>query len=444
MAKVAIVTLGCPKNQVDSENLIQSLEQEGIPITYSPGDARIILVNTCGFIEQAKEESIDEIINLIRYRKKGKKLIVFGCLAQRYREELMQEIPEIDALWGVGQERQIIDYCRGEIKRTGGTEGSELVTGHRPEPHKNNLRYRYIKIAEGCGRECRYCVIPAIRGVYRSERPDSILEKAEYAVKGGARELVLVAQDITAFGRDIGYSLERIVTDIASIQGDFWIRLLYLYPTSVTRDLLEVVKREEKVCKYLDIPLQHTEDRILRAMGRGGSRRHYLDLISNIRKQIPEVILRTTFIIGFPGESEEDFQGLCSFVKEVQFDRLGVFPYSDEEGTPASQMKHKVSARIKEERIERIMMLQAEISHEKHKKLIGKRFRTLIDEAQDDMLIARSYSHAPEIDGNIMVHLRDREGKKDSGRGKHSGYDEFVTIEITDANEYDLTGRIVQ
>ncbi len=483
MSKVAIVTLGCPKNQVDSENLYELLKVEGIDSTDSFDDASIILINTCGFIEEAKQESIDEILDILRYKVKGKKLIVFGCLAQRYRKELIREIPEINAIWGVGQEKEIVEYCKEQLKDWGQAstfdkrdiENYNILTsksfvksgGLTPYiyPENNQIinkqpassNYIYLKIAEGCNRGCNYCVIPSIKGKYRSEASDIIVKNAEKAVNSGIKELILIAQDITYYGNDIDYELSKLIRDIAAIQGDFWIRLLYLYPTSINESLIDVIKKEYSVCNYIDIPLQHSEDRILKAMGRGGSRKYYLDLINSIRQEIPDVILRTTFIVGFPGETEEDFSGLKTFIEEVGFDRLGVFAYSDEEGTPAYNMEKKVSNFVKKRRFDEIMKLQSDISYEKNEKYVGGKFKALIDEIDDEIIIARLYSHAPEIDGNVIIDRRsqpltfDKKNIKNYNiltskyfvkyQGLNPG---FVDVEITGASEYDLYGRILK
>jgi len=439
MDKVSLVSLGCPKNRVDSDTLLGALRDAGFSYTPDPEGADVILINTCGFIEDAKRESIEEILRLKRLKREGKRLLVFGCLAERYRDELAKEIPEIDGIWGVGEEARILEYCKQVMRGRCGEgvtrEGKEKKDTGRPHvvvsPLDRGESYAYLKIADGCNRGCTYCVIPAIRGPYRSAEPDSILRKAEGHIASGAKELILVAQDISSYGREFGgYTLPSLLKDLASISGDFWIRLLYLYPTSINSDLLSVIADEDKICKYLDIPLQHSEDRILKAMGRGGTKRSYRGLIRNLREAIPGITIRTTFIVGFPGETEEEFAGLKGFVKEMLFDRMGVFTYSKEEGTAAYTMKANVPKRLKEMRRDLIMKLQSAISLEKNKALVGRRFRALVDETDRKVAIARLQSQAPEIDG--VVFLEDdtlRQGK-------------FADIEIVEAYDYDLRGEV--
>jgi ribosomal protein S12 methylthiotransferase len=462
MAKVSVVSLGCPKNLVDSDALLARLRSEGLLYTPDPENADVVLVNTCGFIQDAKEESVDEILKLKHITEKGRKLLVFGCLAKRYGDELMKEIPEIDALWGVGEEDKIVEYCKkmrasGNWREAMGRNAKPLT--HGPSPLASSP-YAYLKVAEGCSRGCTYCVIPSIRGPFRSVEPDSILRKAEEHIRSGAKELVLVAQDLGNYGREYReYPLSSLVRDIATISGDFWIRLLYLNPSSVNDELLSVIAEEEKVCNYLDIPLQHSEGKILKAMGRGGTRESIRRMIKKIRAAIPQITLRTTFIVGFPGETEKDFAGLRGFIEATGFERLGVFTYSREEGTPASKMKGNVPGKIMERRRDEIMRLQSSISLEKNKGLVGKTFRALVDEVEGGTAIARLASQAPEIDGVVIMEA----GQKAEGRGQgakgnkkfisssrltHHGSQslspgEFVSVKITEAYDYDLKGELV-
>lgn len=438
MGKVSLLSLGCPKNLVDSEKLLNRLREKGIYYSSNPDESDLILINTCGFIEAAQKESVNEILKLAKYKGKNrkKKLIVFGCLAQRYKDELRNEIPEIDALWGVGKEEEIVEYCSkmiDQIRNTSSISEKRAEKQIVSDEKFNDRCYAYLKIAEGCDKTCSYCVIPKIRGEFKSRAPEKILREAEDYINSGAKELVLIAQDITSYGKGInGYDLNRLIKELASIGGDFRIRLLYLYPISVTDELLETIQKEEKICKYIDIPLQHSEDRILRLMGRGGSREYYKKIISRIRLTIPGVNIRTSFIVGFPGETEEDFQGLEDFIQEVRFERLGVFTYSREEGTPAFRLKGHLSKHIKEKRYRRIMEIQSSISLEKNRELIGKTFRALVDDAADDVTIARIYSQAPEIDG--VVFIKDRNVEKG----------DFVNVKIVNAYDYDLEGVVVR
>ncbi len=436
MTRVSIVTLGCPKNIVDSGSLAEGLGREGIVCTEDLNDSDIVLVNTCGFIEEAKKESIEEILRLREFRSEGRKLVVFGCLAKRYKDELLKEIPDIDAIWGVGEEEKIIEYCRkirvSDVQRQRPGEKTEILA--LPAVPSS---YAYIKIAEGCDRGCTFCVIPSIRGPYMSHEPEKILKYAEEHVRTGIKELIIIAQDIGSYGINKGYNLSSLLNDISSISGDFWIRLLYLYPTALSEDLISAIASNEKVCNYIDVPLQHSEDKILKAMGRSGNSETYKNKIRMIREMIPDITLRTTFITGFPGETEDDFKGLKRFIEEMRFDRLGVFEYSKEEGTPASRIKGGVPKKIAKMRRDELMRIQSDISLEKNKFIIGKRFNALIDEVDGDVAVARLYSQAPEIDGVTLI----------AGcRMNHTpvlSAGSFVDIEITDAYYYDLKARAV-
>ena len=436
MIKVSLISLGCPKNLVDSEGLLKLLAEEGIDHDPDPANADLLLINTCGFIETAKRESIEEILKLVE-TKGRRRLVVFGCLAKRYGDELKKEIPEIDVIFGVGEEDKIVAYC----KEVAGIRDLGFGVGDRNSPVSSSKpsllipepsSYGYLKIAEGCDRGCTYCVIPDIRGKFRSGNPENILKKAERLVASGRKELIIIAQDITSFGRDIpGYGLGRLVKEIASISGDFWVRLLYLYPTSITDELIETVRSEEKVCKYLDIPLQHTESKILGLMKRGGGREYYRNLVTGLREAIPGVALRTTLITGFPQENEEDFAHMLGFVQEMQFEHLGVFPYSREEGSAAYALKGQVPRHVREKRRDRIMDVQSGISLEKNINLVGKMFRAVVDDIDGVEGIARIYSQAPEIDGVVFI----------KGPGVRKG--EFVQVRIDRAYDYDLQGTVV-
>jgi ribosomal protein S12 methylthiotransferase len=423
MNKFSLVSLGCPKNLVDSETLVKKLAAKGLSFSEDPDEAGIVLINTCGFIDAAKKESVEEILRLAHCKGSGgKKLVVFGCLAKRFGNELQKEIPEIDAVYGVDDDEKIVEYCSSLLPATANTAGSHRLS---------DTAYAYLKIAEGCDRGCSYCVIPAIRGAFRSRLPEDILRDAEDLIAEGKRELVIVAQDITSYGRDIqGFGLSRLVKDIASISGDFWIRLLYLYPTSITDDLLDIAGSEDKVCKYLDIPLQHTEARILGLMKRGGNREYFKTLIGRIRDAVPGIALRTTLITGFPGETDEEFERMLEFIREMKFDRLGVFPYSREEGSPAYSLRGQVPKHIRKRRSDSIMEAQSKISLEKNMELVGKTFRALIDETDGDTAVARIYSQAPEIDGVTLI--------RNPGLRRHT----FVRVRIAEAFDYDITGII--
>jgi len=424
MARISLISLGCPKNTVDSENLMRLLAKKGVGITDNPDEADILAVNTCGFIEDAKRESIGEILRLADLKGEGKKLIVLGCLAQRYRDELHEEMPEIDALFGVGEEDKIVEYCA--VEAVTGAEGDaavrEMLASH----------FRYLKVSEGCGRRCSFCVIPSIRGRHRSRQPEDVLKDAKEAVADGAKELILIAQDITAYGGDIKREngLAGLIKDLAAIDGDFWIRLLYLHPAGIDDNLLDVIANEDKVVKYIDVPLQHSEDRVLKTMRRaGGTRKEYLKLMQKIRRAIPGVALRTSFIVGFPGETEEQFDRLLDFIEEVKFDRVGAFVYSPEEDTPAATMPGRVPDEVKHRRWEDLMRAQTEISLEKNRELMGRTMRALVDLSVEDEAVARIYSQAPEIDGHTIV----------KGKGLEVG--SFIDVKITAAHDYDLEGE---
>ncbi len=454
MGKVALVTLGCPKNLVDSEELLDRLRREGFRYAEEPKDADLVLVNTCGFIEDAKTESIQEILKLKTIREEGKKILVFGCLAQRYRDELMREIPEIDAVWGVGEDDSIIEYCKEALN--GGSEKASTeemdIMRHScvsASPFGLFRSYAYLKIAEGCSRNCTFCVIPSIRGPYQSMEPEKILTRAEVYVRSGIRELILIAQDTGNYGRELmGYGLPSLLRDLSTIRGDFRIRLLYLYPTALSDELISVLAGNDKICKYLDIPLQHSEERVLRAMGRGGTKEVYKGMIETLRESIPGIALRTTFIVGFPGESEEEFRRLRDFVEEMRFERLGVFVYSREEGTPASRLKGQIPKRTKERRRDEIMRVQSSISFNNNRPLVGRSFRALIDEVDGRIAVGRIYSQAPEIDGAIIIdNLGFQTGDSNLGTAHHQPTPlragEFVDVRITGAYEHDLRGEPV-
>ncbi|MBI5203845.1 MAG: 30S ribosomal protein S12 methylthiotransferase RimO [Nitrospirae bacterium] len=472
--KICVISLGCPKNTVDSDNLTRKLIGNGFLYLNTPEDADILLINTCGFIEAAKKESIEEILKLAAIKKGPKKLIVFGCLAKRYKDEILKAIPEIDAIFGVGEDEKIVEYCE-RLKESEGLASGPHSGGFAEEnesPRRQRVKgskeinknigpstpsltyspinlfthspihpfssYAYLKISEGCNKRCSYCVIPSIRGKYKSINPDEILKEAERAVKSGAKELILVGQDTACYGKDLnGYNISKLLKDICSLSGDFWIRLLYAYPASISESLLKVIAEEDKICKYLDIPFQHSEDRILKLMKRGGTRKGYLNLIRKIRDTIPDIALRTTFIIDFPSETEKEFNSLLDFIDEARFDRLGVFKYSQEEGTPAAKLKGQISDIIKDRRVNEIMKHQAHISLDENKKLIGRQFKALIDEITNGIAIGRLYSHAPEIDGVVII-----EAGSKGQRVKGSNTGSFVTVKITTAFEYDLKGII--
>ncbi|VAX27635.1 Ribosomal protein S12p Asp88 (E. coli) methylthiotransferase [hydrothermal vent metagenome] len=419
-----ILTLGCPKNRVDSETLLSLLTSRGFCHVNDAGEADTVLINTCGFIQAAKDESIEEILDTVSGKSNGQKVVVFGCLAQRYMEELKRELPEVDAFFGVNSHEEVLAFLETE---TSGTRNLQPAT-------RNTGSYAYLKIADGCNRGCSFCAIPGIRGRFNSLSPDSIVQRAEELINSGTRELILVAQDITSYGREFtGYGLCELIEEITSLQGDFWLRLLYMYPTAIDEKLIATISGNEKVCKYLDIPLQHTEDRVLGLMKRNGSRNTYTVLINNIRKKIPDVTLRTSFILGFPSESDEEFTALLNFIREMEFERLGAFTYSREDGTPSYNLGDTIPEKEKERRYHELMMLQAGISLEKNRAMLDRVVRVLVDEVTDNIALCRYQGQAPEIDGMVIVNPVNNIVE----------VGDFINVRITEAYDYDLKGEQV-
>lgn len=425
MRSFTVITLGCPKNIVDSRHLIEALRNEGFNYVEEFKKAEFIFINTCCFINDAKEESIEEILTTAKF-KGQRKLIVFGCLSKRYGDELKKEIPEIDALFGVNDKENVIKFMR-RFKIDLSVVSKDFQYSAEPSS------YRYIKIAEGCSRSCTFCVIPKIRGPFKSIEPKKILKEAEDFISAGIKEIVLVAQDITQYGKDLnGYTLKELLRDLSMIKGDFWIRLLYLYPTEIDESLIQIIADNDKIVKYLDIPIQHSEEKVLKAMGRKGTKKEYLKKIQQLRKEIPGITLRTTLIVGFPTETEDEFRRLVDFIEEIEFDCLGVFKYSNEEGTKAYSLKGQILESIKNRRYDEIMSRQALISLKKNRAFVGKKYDALIDYVDVDIAVARLPYHAPEIDGVVILEnvLNLKPGDKPK-------------VLITDAYEYDLKGVIV-
>ncbi|NBK78980.1 30S ribosomal protein S12 methylthiotransferase RimO [bacterium D16-76] len=405
---VGLVSLGCAKNQVDGEMLLAALESGGFQAV-SPEEADIVLINTCGFIDSAKKESIEAILDFAQLKAQGqvKKLVVTGCLAERYREEIHKELPEVDGVFGIGANGDIT-ACVKEMLAAGFTQrfpeksAMPLCGARRLSTQPFTA---YLKIAEGCDNRCTYCAIPLIRGGYRSRTLESIEEEARQLVSGGVKELVLIAQDTTRYGLDLygRYALAQLLTRLCAIEGLAWLRVLYCYPDSITDELLDVMAREEKVVPYMDIPLQHASGKILRAMNRRGSRESLTALMEKIRQKVPGVVLRTTLITGFPGETQEDFEQLAQFVKEVAFQRLGCFPYSQEEGTPAAQLPGQLDEEEKERRAQLITETQLGIMERQGQELIGRRLTVLTEgfEEESGAWFGRSYMDAPDVDGRV-------------------------------------------
>ena len=416
--KLYLESLGCDKNRVDSEKLLSELleKYEGSEVTLDPSEADIAIVNTCSFIGPAKEESINTILDLAEYKKSGrlKKLIVAGCLVERYKDEIRKELPEIDEIASVK------DYVRRLDSQMKRVDSGERYT-------------RYLKIAEGCDKYCSYCIIPRLRGHFRSIPMDMVLEEARELVEDGAKELILVAQETTLYGTDLygKKSLHLLLHALSEIEGLVWIRVLYCYPEEIELPLIEELRDNPKVCHYLDLPIQHSSDRILKAMNRKTRREELKEKIALLRREIPDICLRTTLITGFPGETEEDFQDVLSFITEERFDRLGVFPYSQEEGTPAANMENQIPESVKNKRLSRIMELQQEIAFQKAEEQRGRILKALITgyDEEEGRVILRSYMDSPEIDSFIFV----------KGPERVSG--EFVQVKVVDTEGYDLIGE---
>lgn len=440
MNKIFISTLGCAKNLVDSEMMLGTLINNDYTQTGQIMDADIAIVNTCGFIEAAKEESINEILELGQYKKRGqlKYLIVTGCLAQRYSDELLSEIPEIDIVLGTTSFDMIlekINELKSGIKTSLITDIDKHIAEEIPRSLLTDTYSAYIKIAEGCDNLCTYCIIPKLRGKYRSRNQEDILKEARQLAKNGVKELIVIAQDTTKYGLDIygKKAISDLMRELNKIENLKWIRILYSYPEDVDTEFVKAVKECEKVLPYFDIPIQHANDQILKLMNRKTDKMQIKGNIDRIRKEIPEASIRTSIIVGFPSETQEQFDELCEFVKEVKFDRLGVFAYSREEDTPAALLENQIDEEIKQERKNRLMEIQQGISHEKNKTFVGKSMEVLIEEKIEDGLYeGRSYRDMTEIDGLVFV-----KSEKKLKKGQ------FVNVKITDALEYDLTGEII-
>ena len=438
--KVLFISLGCDKNLADSEEMLGLLTGKGHEIVDSEEEAEVIVINTCCFIHDAKEESVENILEMAEYKKAGtcKVLIVTGCMAQRYKEEIIQEIPEVDAVLGTTSYMDILkaidEACEGrhfqefrDINELPEDSGRRVLTtgGH----------YGYLKIAEGCDKHCTYCIIPSLRGRFRSVPQERLIAQAEHMAEQGVKELILVAQETTMYGTDLygKKTLHLLMKELCKIKGIRWIRVLYCYPEEIYDELIQVMKEEKKICHYLDLPIQHARDRILKRMGRRTNRAQLTAIIEKLRKEIPDIVLRTTLITGFPGETEADHQEVMEFVDEMEFDRLGAFTYSPEEGTPAETMEGQIPEEVKEERRDEIMELQQEISLEKGNDRIGQELLVMIEGkvSGESAYIARTYGDAPKVDGYIFVQ---------TGELLMTG--DFAKVRVTGALEYDLIGEL--
>lgn len=425
--KISVITLGCSKNTVDSERLMKQIQLNKIDLTNNPDNAETVIINTCGFIEAAKEESINTILEAVAMKKNGKlkKVIVAGCLSERYKDDLLKEIPEVDVYFGTENYEGIIKELGGNLKRE--LLGERLLT--------TPSHTAYLKISEGCDHPCSFCAIPLMRGLHKSKPLDELIREAEFLAANNTKELVLIAQDTTDYGKDLDdkSNISQLIRRLSEIKGIEWIRLMYAYPSKFPDSLIEEIKTNPKVCKYVDIPLQHISDDVLKSMRRGVTSERTRKLLQKLRDEIPDITIRTTFIVGYPNESEKDFEELCNFVREIKFDRIGTFTFSVEENTSSFILGDPVSEEEKERRKNVLMEIQKEISLQKNESFIGKKLKVLIDSVEGEFFIGRSYRDAPEVDGEILISTKNNE--LDVG--------EFYDILINDFDEYDLYGNAI-
>lgn len=435
MAKVSLIALGCPKNLVDSEGALGEIACAGHELVADSSQADVIVVNTCGFIESARAESVEAVLGAVEEKKAGrcKAVIVIGCLSQRYAKDLSEAMPEVDGFLGVGHAGMLAEAIASAL-------GGKPVLGtcelpveweeHGPRIRSTPPWTAYLKVSDGCDNRCAYCAIPDIRGRFRSRPEQLILDEANKLADSGVKEIVLIGQDLTQYGADLGKidALPSLLARLNEISGLRWIRAMYCYPAKVTSDLIDIIAHGERIAKYIDLPLQHADNDILRAMHRKGSAEQYEQVIADLRAACPEIAIRSTFIVGFPGETPAAFNRLLAFMKRVRLDRVGAFTYSIEEGTPAAKLKKRVSEKTAASRLDRLMMLQQKISLERNRELIGKTMEVLIESVEDGKGVGRTYRDAPEIDGIISI----------ADCSAQPG--EFVNVKVNDADEYDLAG----
>ena len=438
--KILFISLGCDKNLVDSEVMLGLLASRGYEMIDDEQEADIIVVNTCCFIHDAKQESVDNILEMAEYKKTGKlkALIVTGCLAERYRQEIIDEIPEVDAVLGTTAYDKILDAVDEALEGKHFLEMEDLQALPVVDTKRQITtggHFAYMKIAEGCDKHCTYCIIPKIRGTYRSVPMEQLIKEAEELAAQGVKELILVAQETTLYGKDLygEKSLHKLLKELCKVSGIQWIRILYCYPEEITDELIQVIKEEPKICHYLDLPIQHANDEILKRMGRRTSKQELIEIVTKLRKEIPDICLRTTLITGFPGETEEQHQELVEFVDEMEFDRLGVFTYSPEEDTPAATMPDQIDEEVKLERQAELMELQQEIAFDTAENMIGREMLVMIEGkiADEPAYVGRTYRDAPKVDGLIFV---------ETGELLMSG--DFAKVTVTGAEEYDLIGGL--
>ena len=434
--KVGMISLGCPKNQVDGEALLAKLAHAGYQIVNEIENSDVMIVNTCGFIEDAKREAIDTILEVAQYKEAGliSAIVVTGCLAERYQDEILKEMPEVDAVIGIGANSDIVKVCD---KALCGIKTSNYPNKcYLPLDDERVLstppHWAYLKIAEGCDNRCAYCAIPGIRGGFRSRTIESVVDEAKNLVNRGVKEIILVAQDTTKYGQDLygEYSLDKLLKELVKIDGLEWIRLFYCYPQRITDSLIDVIAKEDKVCKYIDIPLQHSDATVLKNMNRVGDGKDYRVLLNKMRKAIPGLALRTTFMVGFPGETDEQIENLCDFVKDMKFDKMGCFTFSPEEDTPAFDMENQIDEDVKKRRQEVLMNAQFFITEASNKSRVGNVYKVIVDSFADGKYTGRSYMDSPEIDSGIIF-----------TSNKELNVGDFVDVKITDFDGYDLIGE---
>lgn len=434
--KVGMISLGCPKNQVDGELMLEKLNKAGFQIVGAIEEADIMIINTCGFIEDAKREAIETILEVAEYKSAGlvSAIVVTGCLAERYQEEILTEIPEVDSVIGIGADGDIVKVCQKAAVgiSTSFFPDKKLLPLEGERMLSTPAHWAYLKLSDGCDNKCSYCAIPGIRGGYMERTMESIIEEAKDLAKRGVKEVILIAQDTTKYGLQLygEYRLAKLLKELVKIDGIEWFRLFYCYPDRVTEELIDVIAEEEKVCSYIDIPLQHCNEDVLRAMNRNGSYDSLSKLLSKMKAKIPDLSLRTTFMVGFPGETDEQFEELCKFIKDVKFDRLGCFAFSPEEDTPAFDFDNQIEESVKKRRAEVLMDIQYLITENANKSKIGNVYKVIIDSCENEKYIGRSYLDSPEIDTGIMITTNNKLNIGD-----------FVQVKITDYDGYDLIGE---
>ena len=438
--KINIITLGCSKNTVDSEDMAAGLQAQGHTVYFDRerNNCDTVIINTCGFIGDAKEESIETILQAVGHKRRGQKIIVCGCLVERYRDDLATEIPEVDSWYGVHQWDEIIENLQLKIENHSGAVANSqfsILNPQFPRPLSTPSHYAYLKIAEGCNRSCSYCAIPLIRGAHNSRPIDDIVAEARALVQKGVKELLVISQDTTYYGLDIYHhrALGQLLDRLATESGAEWIRLHYTYPASFPIDAIEAIRNHSNICNYIDIPLQHINSRILHSMNRGINREETLNLLDTFRRQLPDVAIRTTLIVGYPGETREEFEELKEFVRQARFDRMGCFAYSPEEGTPSYHLKDDVPEEEKQRRVEELMQIQEDISLQINQQRVGNNYRVLIDRTEGDYLIGRTEYDSPEIDDEVLI----------SHNGCPIPSGTFVNVKITSATEHDLMGILL-